>query len=234
MDHRFAIFLLSFDAPLVYIRKAWRTQRCLKDISGFSCSLPYFGRHFSEESSFETLCGRAVTSKCYQFKEMHSAAYLAAVKGPGLVLWKSTLEPEWFSPWNAALTIWFRQFWCMSSIIRSASSTIWVHKDENHHLLNTGIYFLLFSFVSVTSEPEGKIMEASSQQNCFPCPSLLQVCKSLREKGKWVGAWVSRVGIKHLILWLLPPQSGVQTGPHNSSNREVFLLHTRSKQELLL
>lgn len=59
---------------------------------------------------------------------------------------------------------------------------------------------LLFPLVFVTSETEGKIMEADSQENCFPCPSLLQVCKSLREKGKWVDAWVSRVGIKHLIL----------------------------------
>lgn len=128
------------------------TGLSLKDISGISCSLPYFGRHFSEERSSEAQGGsvqwsRAVTSKCwcpyYQFKEMHSATYLAAVKGPGLVLWKSMLEPEWFSPWKAALTIWFRQFWCMSSIIRSASSTIWVHKDENHHLLNTGSFYFL-------------------------------------------------------------------------------------------
>lgn len=93
------------------------------------------------ECLWESIVKQTVTYKCwclcYQFKEMHSATHLAAVIGPGLVLWKSMLEPESFSTRNAALTIWFRQFWCMSSIIRSASSMIWIHKDEKHYLLNT-------------------------------------------------------------------------------------------------
>lgn len=155
MDHRIAVFLHSFDVPVFWIRKAWRIQFLVWRVSsGISCSLPCFGRHFPEESSFGSLCGsaqwsRAVTTRCWcpysQFKVMHSTSYLAAVTGPGLVLWKSMLEPESLPPWNAALTIWFRQFWCMSSIIRSASSTIWIHKDQNHHLSSTeSFYFPLY------------------------------------------------------------------------------------------
>lgn len=75
---------------------------------------------------------------------MHFAAYLAAVTGPGLVLWKSILEPASFSAWNAALTTWFSQFWCMSSIIRSASSTIWIQTDKKHYLLNATLNVAAF------------------------------------------------------------------------------------------
>lgn len=114
-------------------------------------------------------------SECWhprkRFKEKHFATYLAAVTGPGLVLWKSILEPESFSAWKAALTTWFSQFWCISSIIRSASSMIWIHKDKKHCLFNSVLCLggLYFSFVTVTVSKNARCTEASTPHNFFPC-----------------------------------------------------------------
>lgn len=131
---------------------------------------------------------------------MHFAAYLAAVTGPGLVLWKSILEPASFSAWNAALTTWFSQFWCMSSIIRSASSTIWIQTDKKHYLLNTTLNMAAFFYLLKSMNQNPRCTEASSQQKHLLCPSF----------HKWRHAFLSQNWML-LSFQLLSSQLDTQT-----------------------